>query len=394
MHNLGLVVRHLATTGPSSRAQIAATTGLTKGTISSLVAELLRSGVIREPGVQARGEAGRPGSLLEINTAGRATLGLEINVDYMAACVADLSNRMRFHRINSVPHPADAELAIAELAHLGRAAVAAAESHGLVVCGVAVALPGLVDPAGGLLHSAPNLGWHDLPFSEMFIEHWDIPAENLLVDNEANLAALAELWCGDGAEWGNYLHVSGEIGIGAGIVIDGELLRGSTGFAGEIGHLSLDVDGPLCTCGGRGCLERFCGQEAILKAAGIDSAPTTSIGQPSGSMARLLAALECGHGRALRAVEEAGIALGRGIGGVVNILDVDTVVLGGIFAPLAPWLEAPLTQAVYQQMIAAEWNPVRVVASKLGPEAAVRGAAGLVTRRLLRDPSALVQLGR
>jgi predicted NBD/HSP70 family sugar kinase len=393
LHNMGLVVRHLNTVGPSSRAQIAAATGLTKGTVSSLVSELLRSGLILEPGVQARGDAGRPGSLLEINTTGRATLGLEINVDYMAACVADLSNRMRFHRINSLPNHADPELALAQLAQLAQSALDAAESHGLVVCGVGVALPGLVDPASGLLHSAPNLGWQDLPFTELFTKQWEIPPESLLVDNEANLAALAELWCGSGAQWGDYLHVSGEIGIGAGIVIDGDLLRGSSGFAGEIGHIPLDVDGPPCACGGRGCLERLCGQEAILQAAGLDSALTTSTGQPSGSLATLLAAVESGDEQACRAVHDAGAALGRGIGGIINVLDVNTVVLGGIFAPLAPWLEQPLTAAMHEQTIAARWAPVRVVASQLGPDAAVRGAAGIVTQRLLRDPATVVRLG-
>jgi predicted NBD/HSP70 family sugar kinase len=393
LHNMGLVVRHLSTVGPSSRAQIASATGLTKGTVSSLVSALLRSGLVQEPGVQARGEAGRPGSILEINTAGRAGLGLEINVDYMSACVADLGHRMRFHRVDCVDNRAAPEQALARLAQLARAALDAAESQGLTVCGAGVALPGLVDPAGGFLHRAPNLGWNDLPFTELFTQQLEIAPGNLVVDNEANLAALAELWCGQGAQWGDFLHVSGEIGIGAGVVVGGKLLRGSRGFAGEIGHVPLDLDGPPCTCGGRGCLERFCGQEALLRAAGLDSAPTTSTGQPDGSLARLLTALRDERGQAIDAVHDAGVALGRGIGGVVNVLDIDTIVLGGIFAPLSPWLEQPMTGALRDQMIASNCAPVRVAASKLGPDAAVRGAAGLVAQRVLEDPGTVAALG-
>ncbi|MQA11253.1 MAG: ROK family protein [Pseudonocardiaceae bacterium] len=392
LHNMGLVVRHLNTVGPSSRAQIAAATGLTKGTVSSLVNDLLRSGLIQEPGVQARGDAGRPGSILEINTASRASLGLEINVDYMSACVADLGNRVRFHRVDGVDQQAAPEQALTRLAHLARAALEAAGSQRLTVCGVGVALPGIVDPVAGLLHSAPNLGWQELPITELLAERLAVPPETLLVDNEANLAALAELWCGRGPHWGDYLHVSGEIGIGAGVVVGGQLLRGSRGFAGEIGHVPLAVDGPPCACGGRGCLERYCGQAAILRAAGLDSAATTSNGRPDGSIARLLAALRAEDVRATNAVRDAAFWLGRGIGGVVNVLDVDTVVLGGIFAPLAPWLEQPFTEAVHQQMIAARWAPVEITASKLGPDAAVRGAAGLVTQRVLADPGAMASL--
>lgn len=396
-HNLGLVVRHLSVLGPSSRAQLAAATGLTKGTVSSLVSDLLGSGLIVEPGVQSRGEAGRPASMLVINTAGRAGLGLEINVDYMAACVADLGHQLRFHRVDCVDNRADPEKVIARLAHLARAAVDAAVAQGLTICGVGVALPGLVDQSSGLVHQAPNVGWHDLPFTELFRQQWELPAESLpveslYVENEANLAALAELWSGGGSQWGDYLHVSGEIGIGAGIVAGGELVRGSRGFGGEIGHVPLALDGPECPCGGRGCLERFCGQEAILRAAGLDSAVTTSTGRPDGSLARLLDALHGQQHRALAAVHDAGMALGRGIGGIVNVLDVDTVVLGGIFATLSRWMVQPLADALREQTITSRWAPVTIAVSKLGPDAAVRGAAGLVTQRVLRDPGSAATL--
>lgn len=148
------------------------------------------------------------------------------------------------------------------------------------------------------------------------------------MENEANLAALAEFWFGRGSEWGDYLHVSGEIGVGAGIVSAARMVRGSPCFAGEAGHTSIDMNGPACPCGACGCLERYCGQEAILRAAGIDPTPATSTGQPDGSIADLLTALDAGRTRPLRAVHRAGEALGRGIAGAVNLLDVDTAVLG------------------------------------------------------------------
>lgn len=400
-HNLGLVLRHLGAAGPSTRARIAGATGLTKGTVSSLVAELIEGGLVAEPGQHARGELGRPGSVLEVAAGGGAGLGLEVNVDYMAVCVTDLAQTIRFHRVDCVDNRASPEKALRRVAHLARAGFTAAASQGLTVSGIGVAVPGVVDPGEGLLHHAPNLGWRELPLADLLAEQLaeqlaqqleaDLPlsASDLHIDNEANLAALAELWFGGGSSWGDYLHVSGEIGVGAALVTGGRLFRGSRGFAGEVGHVSLNADGPVCTCGGRGCLERYCGQESILRAAGLDLAPTTSTGQPDGSLANLLEALRAGHPRALQAVRDAGSALGLGVAGVVNVVDVDTVVLGGIFSPLAPWLVEPFTESLQRQAIAVGGASVRVQVSALGPDAAVRGAAGLVTQEILTDPGAV-----
>ncbi|MQA79190.1 MAG: ROK family protein [Streptosporangiales bacterium] len=385
-HNLGLVLRHLASTGPRSRAQLAAATGLTKATVSSIVAELLDAGLVAELGVRAQGEIGRPGSVLTIDAAGSAGLGLEINVDYLAVCVIDLGRQTRFHRVDCVDNRDSPGRAIDRLAHMARTALDAAAAQGLVVSGLAVALPGVVDADGVLLH-APNLGWRDVPVADLLGARLGIEPAQVMLDNEANLAALAELWFGEGATWGDYLHVSGEIGVGAGIVSGGRVSRGARGFAGEVGHLSLDMSGPACPCGGRGCLERYCGQEAILQAAGLDPTPTTATGRPDGSLAGLLAALEAGRARPVRAVRKAGTALGRGVAGAVNLLDVETVVLGGIYSPLAPWLAEPFTEALRQHTIASSWEPIRIEISRLGPDAAVRGAAGTVTQRVLADPT-------
>lgn len=391
-HNLGLVLSHLAVKGPSSRAQIATAVGLTKAGVSSLAADLISRGLVVEPGRMTAGEAGRPGSVLVVDGAGCAGLGLEVNVDYLAACVVDLARQTRFHRIDATVDRRSPKRALTRLAHVARQAWDAATAQGLTVGGVGVALPGLVDPGAGVLLHAPNLGWQDVPVAGMLGDALGVDPGRVELDNEANLAASAELWFGDGAAWGDYLHVSGEIGVGAGVVHDGRLARGSHGFAGEIGHLSIDPRGPACGCGGRGCVERYCGQEAILRAAGLDARPTTSTGRPDGSLARLLAALEAGRARPARAVSRAGDALGRGVAGAVNVLDVDTVVLGGIYSRLAPWLVEPFTESLRRNTMASRWARTRVEVSRLGPDAAVRGAAGLTVHRVLADPASLSPL--
>ena len=391
-HNLGLVLRHLRNQGPMSRAQLAAATGLTKATVSSLVNELIDGGLVAEPGVRARGEFGRPGSVLAVNAAGCAGLGLEVNVDYLAVCVIDLTGQTRFHRVDVVDNRAAPEKALGRLAHMAETALDAASAQGLLVRGMGVALPGVVDVDRGMLLHAPNLGWRDLPVRQLLGAQVNLQPERVDVENEANLAALSELWFGRGAEWGDYLHVSGEIGVGAGIVSGGRMVRGSHGFAGEAGHISIDMNGPACPCGARGCLERYCGQEAILRAAGLDPTPATRTGQPDGSIADLLTALDAGRSRPLRAVHRAGEALGRGLAGAVNLLDVDTVVLGGIYSSLAPWLADPFTDSLRRNTMTTRWAPTRVEVSELGADAAVRGAAELTIQRLLADPTALSPL--
>lgn len=133
-----------------------------------------------------------------------------------------------------------------------------------MAAGLTVAVPGLVARDGRTVVRAPNLDWHDTDLGAL------LPAEfPLTVDNEANLGALAELWLGDGTP-PDFLHVSAEIGIGAAVVVDGRLLRGTRGFAGELGHVPVRPEGPECACGGRGCLEQYAGEEAVLRAAGIE----------------------------------------------------------------------------------------------------------------------------
>jgi predicted NBD/HSP70 family sugar kinase len=383
-HNLTLVLQQAAARGQTSRAEIARATGLTKGTVSVLVQDLLRRGLLVELGTQTEGRVGRPRSALALNGEVHCGVGLEINVDYLAVCVADLLHRVRFHRVEAVDNrDVPPERVLGRAARLLEVALDAAGTERLAPAAVGVAVPGVVEVADGRLLLAPNLAWSDLHIARELSERLGRPGLPVLVDNEANLAALGELWLGAGSGLGDYVHVSGEIGIGAGLIVGGALFRGSRGFAGEMGHVLVDPDGPPCTCGGRGCLERLAGQEAILRGAGIDLTPGTSLGDSDPALPKLLRLLGEGDERALAAVRDAGTALGIGLAGVVNVLDPDSIVLGGVYAPLEPWLAGPLEAALAAQTVAAPWRKLRVVASSLGPDAAVRGAAGWVIQDVL-----------
>ena len=389
-HNLALVLQHIAAGEPVTRARLAAATGLTKTTVSSLVDDLVSARLVVELGPEARGEIGRPGSALALDPSGYAGIGLEINVDYIAVCLANLVGEVRYLRTRARDNRSQSPAKV-----LGRAvrmigtALARAEAARLTVAGLGVAVPGPVETDSGLLRLAPNLGWVDVPVAAILADRLAGHDLAVVVDNEANLAALGELWFGGHHDLADFIHVSGEIGVGGGVVLSEELFRGVRGFAGEIGHVVVQPDGPRCRCGARGCLEQVAGQEAILRAAGLTGAVGTSIGQPGGSVAELLARARAGDPGTLRAVESAGRALGIGLSATVNVVDPSTVVLGGLYAALEPWLRGPLLEELSERAITHRWSPVQLLASRLGPDAAVRGAAGVVVKRVLSEPAAV-----
>lgn len=386
-HNLGVVLRHLAEHGPRSRATIALETGLNKTTVSSLVTELIGLDLLVERGLEQRGTVGRPGQVVELSGSGVVALGLEINVDYLAVRALDLTGAER-HRSLDVRDNREVDVAVVldRLATLATTALDEVRAAGLRPVGATVALPGLVDAARGTLLLAPNLGWNDVPVVEALNERLSGPGFPLAADNEANLAALAELWEGTARGLSDVLYVSGEIGVGAGIIVRGELFRGSQGFGGEFGHMTVDPSGRPCACGSRGCLETIVGLEALLEAAGLDAAgaaTTTGSGQPVSDLA---GRARMGDEKALAALRDAGHWLGLGIASAANLLNFQAVVLGGFFGQLVTWLADPIARELETHVLASQWAVPRLLPSTLGPEAAVRGAAAQSLRRVLSDP--------
>jgi predicted NBD/HSP70 family sugar kinase len=397
-HNLALVIAEVADHGPVSRARIAAATGLTKATVSVLVDALVSAGLVIElDRAPVSGSVGRPGSPLALAPPGPVGIGLEINVDYLATCTVDLSGavidrQVLAHELRGRPEAEVLDLAAAAVT----AAVRTALEAGADVAGLAVAVPGLVETRRPVLRLAPNLGWRDVAVLDELTARTagsGLEGVPMRLDNEANLAALGELWCGGhhdaaGASLTTFVHVSGEVGIGSGLVVEGRLFRGVRGFSGEIGHLPVRDHGPACRCGSVGCLEQAAGQDAILRAAGLAGRAGSANGGADGPLDELVTRATAGLPRAVRAIEDAGRWLGTGVAALVNVVDVDAVVLGGSFARLAPWLRGPVEAELGRRVLSAAWARPRVLVSTLGAQAAVRGAATSVVRDLIAAPAA------
>ncbi|GMA24337.1 hypothetical protein GCM10025864_20960 [Luteimicrobium album] len=309
-HNLALVARSVfGAAEPPSRAAVAVATGLTRATVGSLVDQLVAGRVVAEL-APAPGQVGRPAVPLVPAPRTVVGLGLEVNVDYVGVRALDLSGATVAERIEGAPGGAPADFSgsdpvrvLARVGDLARDVVAEIEAEGMRVAGTRLALPGLVDARAGFLQVAPNLGWESLAPVPLL---GPLPA-GVEIANEANLAGLAQLPFGQFAASGHdgttFVHVSGDVGIGAAIVLDGQLYLGRHGWAGEIGHVVVDPSGPRCRCGATGCLEQLAGKDAILRGLGLDAPGTTRPdGAASDGLAPVLDALaaggEAGSGRA------------------------------------------------------------------------------------------------
>ena len=386
-HNLALVLAEIARGDGVSRAQIAAASGLTRGTVSALVDSLVTAGLVAE-GSPNRGSVGRPGNALRLNADGPAGLGIEVNVDYVAAALLDFTGRARSVRIVAGDNRgADALTVLGRSVSVAQQMLSESIGDDSNIVGVGVAVPGLVG-TDGILRRVPNLpGWEGVPVAETVQADLAMPVGITLVDNEANLAALAEHWYSEADVGNDFVRVSGEIGVGAGIVTSGELWRGVNGLSGELGHVTVEPDGPVCSCGARGCLEQLAGQEALLRDAGAAMPAGTALGVPDGPIADLVARAESGDERTLAALRRGGAALGTALSTLVNVLDIPTIVLGGLYAAVAPWISADVESELSARSVGYQKTGVRLLVSQLGAEAAVRGAAGLVIRRIIDDPS-------
>ena len=374
--NLALVLRTVcAADGPLSRADVAARTGTTRATAARLVDELVAGGLLDEGERLALPRRGRPATPL-LPGARIGALGLQVDAGLLAARVLDLRGRVVAERVEEDDLVgSDPERTLARLGALTTDLLAGPAPR-LRLVGAGLALPGLVDVGRGLLLRAPNLGWSDVPAVDLLAAHLPDRLRPVL-GNEADLAArtVAETAPGRSGRLRDFLYLSGQIGIGGAAVLGGRVMTGSAGWAGEVGHVCVDPEGPACRCGSTGCLEQYAGRHALLAAAGLplDTAPAEVVARAHEDGVR-------------QALDAAARALGVAVAGVVNVLDLPAVVLGGHLAALAEPLRPPLEELLGRRVLSARWRRPVVAAVTGSPAAGATGAALRALDGVLADP--------
>ena len=376
-HNLSLALRHiLANPGAINRAGIAAQTGISRATMSRLVDELIASSLVEESEDKlSTGQRGRPTSVLSPTSGKVIALGLQVNVSALGAYLVDLSGTVLAHEYVSGDFSgADPTSTLRKLARIARRVLREGGNPGALFLGSSLALPGLF--SADTLTIAPNLGWRNIPREELLRPLHDLAVT--LVANEADLAAFAVAHPRPGVPEGpaSFIYVSGEVGIGGGLVINHQPLGGAHGWSGEIGHICVEPQGNVCSCGARGCLETIAGLKALCRAAGLgDEASARELTQLAGHSAK-----------AQDALANAGHALGQALAGVVNTVDISQVYLGGLVAETAPYLLPTLHEELETRVLQAPWYAPAIDILPSSEDLSLRGGAFQILERILDDP--------
>ena len=391
-HNLSVVIDTLLrTTEPLSRAELAKRTGLTKATMSLLVSMLVDDGVVREGEPSVQSSYGRPSTPLLIAGGRYCGIGLQVNTDGYGVIVLDLDGTVISERwVDTDMSAPDADEVFAELDALAMEQEALLAERGCTVAGAGLALPGLVTGDMRLL-MARNLGWEQLDLTRFDVmRRLDVTA-----GNEANMAALAQIpgyamrRDGDGivGPSESFIYLSTDVGIGGAVVRNGHVEIGDHGFGGELGHTSVELRGPVCRCGRRGCLETYAGRRAMVESAGIASGSAAARRE---SVEELIDRWCAGDVRVAAVVNKAIEAMVSSIASAINVCDIETVVLGGVWSQFGSEIAVQMQSALQRQVLGYPEVRAKVLMADVTSRPALVGAAAMGLRHFVDDPMRFV----
>jgi predicted NBD/HSP70 family sugar kinase len=355
--------------GQVSQADIARATGLSRTTVSTLVAELRDAGLVLDADSKPdRARGGRPGVQLVLRDPAKVVVGIDFGHSHVGVAVADLGHHVLAERIHELDVNRQAVEALDRAARMFREVLDGVGADRTSVLGAGIGIPGPVDRARGTAGSATILpGWVGLRIASEMEERLGVRVE---IENDANLGALAELTWGAGRDCSNFAYIKAATGIGAGIVIDGRLLRGATGTAGEIGHTTLDEAGPLCYCGNRGCLETVASGPAIVQLVGPLNGERLTL-------ARIVELASAGDLRCRRAVADAGREIGVSVAGLCNLINPERVIIGGLLSRAGDVLLRPLRESIRRHAVQAAAEKVEVRTAVFVERAELLGSVAL-----------------
>lgn len=380
------LVRHLCVHPGLSRADLATAVGLTKSTVSLLVRELLEEGWLVEREIVATGDLGRRPTPLFIDPARLLLLGAEVGIDSIRVVATSLTGEVLARAVAS--HGATAKACIVALANALLKVRKQLDGNRHQIIGMGIGLPGGVDESRGFLHFAPNLHWRDVPFGTQLAEKLagtTLDGVPMYVQNEADVAAIGELEFNPAQASDPLLYVSINQGVGAGVIVGDRLLTGSRGFAGEVGHIVLQINGPQCSCGRRGCAEALIGLGALLRSAEpVATSP----------LAEIRERLAEDDTETTRAVKKAGSYLGVLLQNLSAAYDPACIVLGGSVVELGDVFLQPALKTLNDYASAANLAPTTVQVSRFGADAVAVGAAALARYHLTRPLAAPVFSGK
>lgn len=368
----------------ASHGELVAATGLDPATVSAVLRQLRADGWVRvadaeygerPPSAAAGGRAGRPPVRLTLDEGAGVLVGARLEPGTLRLVATTLGGRPR--AAWQGPAPADPDGAVRALEAGVDALLADLASTRSAVRAMGVGVPALVARDGRVVFG-PNLGWRDVPLRAQLAATWSVP---VVVDNDTKAAAVAERLFGAARDARDFVLVAGHSGIGGAVHLDGRLVRGAGGFAGELGHVTVEQGGRPCGCGDRGCLEAYLSEHAIeaqLRERGV------AVRGYEGAAVRAAA----GDAVVLAVLDDVGARLGRALADVVDLLDPECIVLAGSLAHVAPYLTPAVERALSAPGLAPHRGGCRVLVSPLGPDAVPMGGVALAMDALVAAPDA------
>ncbi len=381
-HNLSAVLNRLHLYGPMSRSDLARVTGLNRSTIRDLISELVDVGLVVESRGTPTTGPGRPSSVAEVAPGGAVVLAVEIEVDSITVATIGMGGCIfnEQHEPIEMGHASPDEV-VSRMVSMALPLMADLPEDSTLV-GVGVAVAGVVRRSDGFIHVAPNMGWRDVPIAQMIRSTMGF--DLVRVANEADMGALAELRRGAAIGSQDMIFVTGEIGVGIGIIHGGSPMLGTSGYAGEAGHMQVNPNGMACRCGSTGCWETEVGEEAVSRHVNLDpdlhGAAIDEVVSRAGE----------GDQETLTGLWEVGRWLGVGIGNLINILNPETVVVGGSFQKLYPFIAPAVEAGAREVSLDPPWEACVIAGSRLGDDAVIMGVAELVLGEVVADPMAHV----
>lgn len=374
--NRSIVLNLIRFASPLSRVEISRRTGLTKATVSAIVDLLIQEKYVTEIGLVSSGSVGRrPVSLCFNPDVGRV-IGVDVGVDYYRVLVLNLSGTVVDSYEDTPVETDNAADVIRHISQMIKQAIKEAVPSELGVIGVGIGIPGLIDAKKGTVLNAPNLHWQDIPLGSMLKAELGLP---VIIDNEANAGAIGEQLFGAGQGISNMVFLSLGRGIGTGIILNGHLVRGEAGIAGEFGHMTIDLNGDQCSCGNRGCLEQYASERAVIekyKQLTGESLPFVTI----------IKRMEKGDPAASQAIESAAYYLGVGISSLVNGLNPKLILVSSRYGAVNDSFIDMAVQTIQERSFINPYSPAQVRASAFGPLSCAIGAASLVLQTHFAGP--------
>jgi predicted NBD/HSP70 family sugar kinase len=376
--NERIVLGLLRQEGPISRAELARRSNLSRSTVSSIIANLLVAGLVRETGI-GDSNGGRRPIMIEFNYQSGFVVGIELGNTALTVLLTDLAANVLRRAQCTFDLAAGPDVCLPQVVALVEELLANVRIARGAIVGAGVGVPGPLAFANGRPMMPPAMpGWHDVPLRALLE---DALGMRVFVENDANLGALAEHCWGAAREQFNvaYIYLGGA-GIGCGLILDGRLYRGEIGSAGEIGHLMVEEDGQACRCGAYGCLEAVAGTPALLGRA-------NAIGLPAQRAGDLIRLARSGQDKAAALIETAGEYLGVAVANILNMTNPGCVVIGGELSEAGDLLLKPLRRVMRRRGLAAAIEQVEIVPGQLGGDVIAIGAVSIVVQHAFSVPA-------